>query len=81
MFHKFILSLFFLLTSLAVVSSPLHAEPTDTMKEQPATVSLTPSSIDISAFYNGSDVNVQGNIPAADEILIRLSGSPHEVSG
>ncbi len=80
MSRKIIISLFLLLISLSVVSSTLYAQTMENKKNESVTLNLTPSSVDINTFYNGTDVNVEGKVPADAELLIRLSGSPHEVS-
>ncbi|RJX29149.1 MAG: hypothetical protein C4531_10880 [Desulfurivibrio sp.] len=73
MSQKVIMTLFFLFATLISLPSALRAE-------QPVTVNLDPASINISAFYNGTDVIVTGEAPADAELLIRLSGTRHDVT-
>jgi len=73
MSQKIIITLFFLFAALVCLPPALRAE-------QPVTVNLEPASVNISAFYNGTDVTVHGQAPADAEILIRLTGTRHDVT-
>jgi len=72
MSQKIVITLFFLFATLVSLPPSLRAEP--------VTVNLEPSSVSISAFYNGTDVTVKGEAPTDAEILIRLTGTRHDVT-
>lgn len=40
---------------------------------------LTPTVVDISAFYNGDSVEVKGRVSAKDDVLLRVSGEGEEL--
>ena len=40
---------------------------------------LTPANVDIGTFYNGTTVNVSGEVPVASDVVIRLSGEGEEL--
>ncbi len=73
MSQKIVITLFFLFATLVCLPPALRAE-------QPVTLNLDPTSISISAFYNGTDVKVSGEAPADAELLIRLTGTRHDVT-
>lgn len=73
MSQKIVIALSFLFASLVSPPPALRAE-------QSVTVNLEPASVNISAFYNGTNVTVQGEAPADAELLIRLSGTRHDVT-
>ncbi len=43
------------------------------------TLDLSPAKVDIGTFYNGTTVKVSGQLPAAAEAVIRLSGQAEEI--
>lgn len=73
MSQKIVNTLFFLFATFVCLPPALRAE-------LPVTLNLDPTSISISAFYNGTDVKVSGEAPADAELLIRLTGTRHDVS-
>ncbi|MBU4261296.1 MAG: TIGR02186 family protein [Proteobacteria bacterium] len=73
MSQKIVITLFFLFATFVSLPPALRAE-------QPVTLNLDPASISISAFYNGTDVKVSGEAPADTELLIRLTGTRHDVT-
>jgi uncharacterized protein (TIGR02186 family) len=72
MSRKIVITLFLLFASLVSLPPALRAEP--------VTVNLEPPGVNISAFYNGTDVNVRGEAPTDAELLIRLSDTRHDVT-
>lgn len=73
MSQKIILTLFVLFVSLVCRPSAPWAEETVTMN-------LEPSMVNISAFYNGTDISITGEVPAEAEVMVRLTGEPHDVT-
>ncbi len=67
--HK--LYFFILLTGLWLQSGNAKGATLD--------INLTPETVDIGTFYNGTTVKVTGQIPAAAEIVVRLSGEGEEL--
>lgn len=72
MLSKLLSTLILVFPSLAVMSSAPEV--------QAATIALEPATVSISAFYNGGDIDVSGQVPADADVLVRVSGEPHEVT-
>lgn len=72
MSQKIVLTLFVLFVSLVCRPSAPLAET--------VTMNLDPSTVNISAFYNGTDLSITGEVPADAEVLVRLTGEPQDVT-
>lgn len=44
-----------------------------------ADLSVTPDKIDVTTFYNGTAIAVDGRVPEGSQVVLRFSGAPEEV--
>jgi uncharacterized protein (TIGR02186 family) len=72
MLQRIVLSLVVLLTTLLFRPAAPRAEE--------ATMRLDPPVVRISAFYNGTDLTITGEVPADAEVLVRLTGEHEDVT-
>ena len=54
----------------------LAVTPGRALAQSPVSFNTSPQAISINALYNGLDLTVTGEIPAASQVVVRLAGEP-----
>jgi len=62
--------------SLALLLALLAVTPGRALAQSPVSFNTSPQAISINALYNGLDLTVTGEIPAASQVVVRLAGEP-----
>ena len=62
--------------SLVLLLALLAVTPGRALAQSPVSFNTSPQAISINALYNGLDLTVTGEIPAASQVVVRLAGEP-----